>query len=68
MSLKAFHLVFVVASVALCLVFSAWGFSDFRQGGETSGLVWGVLGLLGAVGLVVYGRYFLRKLRHISYL
>lgn len=68
MSLKAFHLVFVVASVTLCLVFAAWGYDQFRQGGGAAGLLWAGLGAAGAVGLLVYGRYFLRKLRHISYL
>ena len=68
MSLKAFHIVFVMASVALCLLLAVWGFGQFREGAGASALVLSGLGAMGAVGLVVYGRYFLRKLRHISYL
>ena len=68
MSLKAFHLVFVSASILLMLTLSVWCFSDYRDGGGTSELVWSGAALAAALGLVVYARYFLRKLKHISYL
>jgi hypothetical protein len=68
MSLKAFHIVFVAASVLLMLGIAAWCFQGWRQDGETMGLVWAGVSLASAVGLVAYGRYVLKKLRHISYL
>jgi hypothetical protein len=68
MSLKAFHVVFVASSVMLCLVFAAWAFGRYQQAGMASDLGWSIGSVAAAVGLVVYGGYFLRKLRNISYL
>ncbi len=68
MSLKAFHLVFIVASVLLMTGFSAWGGVRWRTTGDVVDLAWCFLGGVAAVGLVVYARYFLKKLKHISYL
>lgn len=68
MSLKAFHIVFVSLSVLLMLVLAGWCFGNYRQDGGAANLVWGGLALVAAAGLVVYGRIFLKKLKHISYL
>ena len=69
MSLKAFHVLFIIASELLALGFGVWSIRQFQAGaGSISELAWGVGSLVLAVGLLWYGRYFLRKLKHISYL
>ncbi len=68
MSLKAFHLVFVTASVLLMLGVAGWCVSQYRDGAGTIQLVWATLSVACAAALVVYGRIFLKKLKHISYL
>jgi hypothetical protein len=68
MSLKAFHLIFIVASVLLTVAFGIWGINQYASGGPRSDLLMGIVSLLMGIGLVVYGKYFLRKLKHISYL
>ena len=68
MSLKAFHIVFVTASTLLCIGFSAWSVKQYFTSGRVSDLVYGIASLIAAVGLVIYGKYFLKKLKHISYL
>lgn len=68
MSLKAFHIVFVIFCVALALGFGVWAIGEYRGSGDTVSLVIGVGSLCGAVGAVVYGRWFLRKLKDVSYL
>ena len=70
MSLKAFHLVFIVASILLALGFAAWAFVTYfsAQGGNIWDLVMGAASALVAVGLVFYERYFLKKLKNVSYL
>ena len=68
MSLKAFHIVFITASVLLAFGFGAWsrvGYSDY---GRTADLIYGVSSVAIGIGVVTYGRYFLQKLRHIIYL
>jgi hypothetical protein len=68
MSLKAFHVVFIVASILLALGFGAWSLAQFFNGGKAMDLVFG-LGSLGVgVGLVFYFKYVLKKLKDISYL
>jgi hypothetical protein len=68
MSLKAFHIVFVVAATLLAIVCGVWGLVTFFQGGLWLHLVFGLGSLAAAVGLVYYGRYVLKKLRKMSYL
>ena len=68
MSLKAFHVLFVSVCTVFCMGFGVWAIYDYRQSGEVGSLIWGVLSLLAAVALLWYGRWFLRKLKGVSYL
>lgn len=69
MSLKTFHIIFVVLTTVVSLFISAWSFIQyFSEERETSDLTMGIGGVLAACVLLVYGRYVLKKLRHISYL
>jgi hypothetical protein len=68
MGLKAFHLVFITASILLAFGFAAWEIRAYSSTHAKLDLVMGLgSGLVGLV-LLVYGKYFLKKLRHISYL
>ena len=69
MSLKAFHIVFIVASTLLAFGFGVWGIRAYASGqGSAMELSLGVASLVLGLGLIWYGKYFLRKLKHISYL
>ena len=69
MSLKAVHIIFIAASTLLCLVFGGWSLNNYWSGeGSLTDLVLGLASLISGLALIVYGRYFLRKLRAISYL
>ena len=68
MSLKAFHVFFVVVSVLCALGFGAWAIADYLRTGRGSVLALGILGFAAAVALVWYGLWFLRKLKNVSYL
>lgn len=68
MSLKAFHIFFVIVSTLLCVLVGLWGLREYQTAGgvemiwlSTASLVLGVL-------LVVYGFWFLRKLKNVSFL
>ncbi len=68
MSLKAFHIAFVTITVLTSfLVGGLLCHAFLREGG-----LWNALGAVAAfgtgVGLIYYGKYVLRKLKHISYL
>lgn len=62
MSLKLFHVVFIAAALALALWTGMWAL------GEGSAVWLAVASFAAAAGLVVYGAWFLRKMRGVSYL
>jgi hypothetical protein len=69
MSLKSFHLIFITAASALAFGFAIWELKEyFSEGGRTVNLAMGLGGILTTVGLVLYERYFLKKLKKVSYL
>ena len=68
MSLKAFHIVFVTASILLALLFGIWSLVSYFQGGTVADLLFGIGSLIVTVALVIYEKYALKKLKNISYL
>ena len=69
MSLKAIHILFIIVSGLFSIFFGVWGFGEyFKPEGQPIHLVYGILSVGMPVGLFFYGRYFLRKLKHIAYL
>ena len=61
MSLKAFHLIFVTLLTALSFGCAAWAFA-------AGNLVFGGIGVAAGILVIIYGVYFLKKLKKISYL
>ncbi len=69
MSLKAFHLVFITAASALAFGCGAWGLRDYwSPEGRIPDLLFGFGSLAAGAGLIVYERYFLKKLKKVNYL
>jgi hypothetical protein len=66
MSLKAFHVVFITAAVALAVWLGLWALGEGRQSGDGGMTALGVVALGAAVGLVAYEVWFLRKTREVS--
>ncbi len=68
MSLKAFHIFFIILSTALAVGFGVWATRDFSQSGSWVHLALGVGSFIGSVVLACYGVWFLRKLKGVGYL
>ena len=68
MSLKAFHIVFVIVTVLTALVTGGLFTKQFLQVGGIWNALAAVAAFASAVGLIYYGKYVLKKLKHISYL
>ena len=68
MSLKAFHIVFVVVSVLFTAGFGYWSLTEFKMAGDGLMLTLSLTSFVAAGGLLFYGVWFLRKLRGWSYL
>ncbi len=68
MSLKAFHILFVTASTLLAFGFGAWALHSYSMHKAQIDLIMGIVSLVLGVGMIWYGKYFLKKLKNISYL
>ena len=63
MSLKGFHIVFITASLALALGMGVWCLRIWQVNGEGLWLAATAGSFAAAGALIVYGVWFLRKLR-----
>jgi len=69
MSLKAFHVIFITAASAMAFGCGVWGIKNyFSADGRVLDLIFGIGSILAGVALIIYERYFLKKLKNISYL
>jgi hypothetical protein len=66
MSLKAFHLLFIAASLTMALGLGAWSLDAYLTRGEAGTLVLGIVGFGLAAGLIVYGRKIRMKFKHLG--
>ena len=66
MSLKAFHAFFIACSALLAFGLGVWCLSNFMEGGRASDAIFGALGILAGLLLVIYGIAFLKKLRNVG--
>jgi hypothetical protein len=65
MSLRAFHLVFIAASVILAAFVAAWAVGQYRVEHDAIYLAASAACLTAAVGLAVYATAFQRKTRQL---
>ena len=69
MSLKAFHIVFITASSALAVGFGVWALKNYlAPDGRWVDMLMAIGSFVFGIGLIVYERYFLKKLKNVSYL
>ena len=68
MSLKSFHIVFIILSTALALAFGVWAARDYGESRNWIHLALGIASFAASGVLAVYGVWFLRKLKGVSYL
>ncbi len=66
MSLKAFHIVFVIVSVLLSAFVGRWGVVAYRNDAQPMDLVVGIVAIVMGVLLVWYSTWFIRKIRAIG--
>ncbi|HXG59097.1 MAG TPA: hypothetical protein VNL91_08745 [Thermoanaerobaculia bacterium] len=65
MSLRIFHIVFIIVCVAFSLFVGVWGVRRFMAERSGDALALGILFLLTGVALVVYGVKVFEKLRNV---
>jgi hypothetical protein len=65
MSLRVFHLLFIVLSALLAVFFAAWAVAQYRMDAGLGYAAAGVIALAAGAALVVYASAFLRKTRSL---
>ena len=65
MSLRAFHIIFVIVTVVLSVFVALWGIREYANERDTSALALAILFLATAVGLMIYGRKVFVKLKEL---
>jgi heme A synthase len=65
MSLRAFHIVFVIVTVVLSLYVALWGVREYTRERDTLALGLAILFFITAVGGVIYGKKAFAKLRDL---
>ena len=69
MSLKAFHVIFITAASILAFGFGTWLVLQSRgPQGSTAVFACGIASFIVGVALLIYERFFLKKLKNVSYL
>ncbi len=66
MSLRLFHVIFIVVSVLLSVFVGGWGVWFFSTTGQVSGLALSAVFALMGVALVWYGNRYFEKLKELT--
>lgn len=65
MSLRAFHIVFIIVTVVLSLYVALWGIQQYAEERSMGALGLSLTFLVAAVGLMIYGKKAFRKLKEL---
>ena len=65
MSLRIFHIVFVVVTVILSLYVGLWGIREYADERDVLPLIIGLVFLVNAAALVFYGKKSFRKYKEL---
>ncbi len=68
MGLKAFHLFFIAISLLFLAPFGFWEINRYGTTNNIGDLALGIFSLAATVLMLVYGKWFLSKLKGIGYL
>lgn len=66
MSLRIFHVLFIVLSIALSAVVGAWSVQQYRAGAGAGALALAVVFFVAGLGLVLYGAKYFHKLKELA--
>jgi TRAP-type C4-dicarboxylate transport system permease small subunit len=65
MSLRVFHVVFIIVCVAFSLFMAIWGVTEYRNAQTSTTLAVGIIFGFATVALLVYGVKAFKKLKDI---
>ena len=66
MSLKSFHIIFILVSSLFSIIFSYWCYNQWSLYQDNQYLVYLSIGIVLCVSLLVYGRWFLKEITELN--
>ena len=66
MSLKSFHIIFILVSSLASLIFSYWCYNQWAQYEDNQYLIYLSISVFLCVSLLVYGKWFIKELAAIN--
>lgn len=67
MSLKAFHIFFIIISIVLTVGFGFWGVRDYSNSKNVINFILGISSFVGGGALAIYLVWFFSKMKRISH-
>jgi hypothetical protein len=65
MSLRIFHIIFIIAAFGLSVFVALWGFREWSATHSSAALTMAVVFVISGIALVAYGLVVVRKLRDL---
>ena len=66
MSLRIFHVIFIIASIVLSLFVAVWAVREYQATHSAGALALGIVFVVGGAAMVVYGTRWFTKLKELS--
>lgn len=63
MSLRTFHVIFIICSIVLAICFGSWAINSFREQQSYGYLFAGIGSFITAFGLILYEVMFIKKVK-----
>jgi hypothetical protein len=64
-SLKVFHIVFIVASIALAVFVGVWGVREYIRSSNTMALTMAIIAVTLGAAMAPYTNWFIRKMKSL---
>ena len=66
MSLKSFHIIFICISSLFTIFFGYWSYNEWSQIGGTQYIVYSLISVVFTIGLLIYGKWFLKEISDLN--
>ena len=66
MSLKSFHIIFLIISTLFATFFSYWCYAEWQITGNIVFLIYFSIGLILWISLLIYGKWFMKKIATLN--
>ena len=66
MSLKSFHIIFIILSSLTMIYFSYWSIINWLHYSDSSYMLYGILSIVSFSALLIYSKKFMNKYKEIT--